>query len=131
MSSQKVTINIDNSRTLVSEDGTAELFLGDGIHRITFSANNFVTLICDVEVKNGKLAGPFAPKLNLIGDANGDGKVDVLDIVRIKRILIHIIDEKDLTRYDIDCANVNNDITVDTLDLIRLKRHLINIEPLW
>ncbi len=42
-----------------------------------------------------------------------------------------IIDEKDLTRYDIDCANVNNDITVDTLDLIRLKRHLINIEPLW
>lgn len=131
MSSQKVTINIDNSSTLISEDGTAELLLGDGIHRLTFSANSFVTLLCDVEVKNGNLVGPFAPKLNLIGDVNGDGKVDTLDIIRIKQILIHAINEYDLTRYEIDCANVNNDTTVDIFDIIRIKRHLINIEPLW
>ena len=131
MSSRKVTINIDSSSTFFSENGKAKLLLGDGIHRITFSADGFVPMICDVEVRNGKLADEFAPKLNLLGDANGDGKVNSLDIIRIKRIIINAIDKKNITRYDLDCANVNNDETINSLDIIRLKKHLIKASPLW
>ena len=128
MFSENVNISINGEEASTSENGSAELSLADGTHEITFSAHGFVPRTYTVEVKNGKLTEELTPELNLIGDADGDGAVNTLDIVRIKR---HLIKVELLTGYALDCANADGADSVNTLDIVRIKRHLINVEKLW
>ena len=128
MSAENVSISIDGEASLTSENGKASLALADGTHEITFSAYGFVPRTYTVEVKNGKLTEELTPELNLIGDADGNGVVNTLDIVKLKR---HLIKVEPLTGYALDCANTDGNDTVNTLDIVKLKRHLINVETLW
>ena len=128
MSAENVSISVDGEAASTSENGSAELSLADGIHEITFSAYGFVPRTYTVEVKDGKLTEELTPELDLIGDADGNGAVNTLDIVKIKR---HLIKAEPLTGYALDCANADGNDTVNTLDIVKLKRHLIKVEPLW
>ena len=128
MSSENVNISINGEEASTSENGSAELSLADGTHEITFSAHGFVPRTYTVEVKNGKLTEELTPELNLIGDADGNGVVNTLDIVKLKR---HLIKVEPLKGYALDCANTDGNDTLNTLDIVKLKRHLINVEKLW
>ena len=53
------------------------------------------------------------------GDINGDGNVDVRDLVRLKKILAYI------TNDGRDFADLDNDGEIKTTDLAMLRRHLL------
>ena len=128
MSSESVSISVDGAEASTSENGKAELTLADGTHEITFSAHGFVPRTYTVEVMDGQLTEELTPELNLYGDTDGNGVVNTLDVVKLKR---HLINIEPLTGYALDCANTDGNDTINTLDVVKLKRHLINIEPLW
>ena len=56
-------------------------------------------------------------RIKLYGDLNGDGKVNVMDLIRLKR---HIADGTEV----VGNADVNGDGKVNVMDLIRLKRYI-------
>ena len=128
MSSESVSISVDGAEASTSENGKAELTLADGTHEITFSAHGFVPRTYTVEVMDGQITEELTPELNLYGDTDGNGVVNTLDVVKLKR---HLINIEPLTGYALDCANTDGNDTINTLDVVKLKRHLINIEPLW
>ena len=59
----------------------------------------------------------MAEKDHTPGDLNGDGKVNVMDLIRLKR---HIADGTEV----VGNADVNGDGKVNVMDLIRLKRYI-------
>ena len=59
----------------------------------------------------------IAEKDHTPGDLNGDGKVNVMDLIRLKR---HIADGTEV----VGNADVNGDGKVNVMDLIRLKRYI-------
>jgi len=63
------------------------------------------------------------------GDANGDGSVDGMDIVRLKKYLSNFDYESMTSSIEINPgADANGDGTIDGLDVIRLKKYLANYD---
>lgn len=56
------------------------------------------------------------------GDANGDGSIDVFDVVRIKRILLGTVNAPDINRMAADC---NGKEGLDIFDIVAIKRHML------
>lgn len=61
------------------------------------------------------------------GDINGDGKISVLDIVKIQRVLVGLdtLDES----MSLAC-DLNGDGKVSVLDIVKLQRHIVGIETI-
>ncbi|MBQ9610633.1 MAG: cadherin-like beta sandwich domain-containing protein [Lachnospiraceae bacterium] len=59
------------------------------------------------------------------GDINGDGKITVLDIVKIQRIIVGLDDLDDAMTKACD---LNGDGKVTVLDIVKLQRHIVGIE---
>lgn len=57
------------------------------------------------------------------GDINGDGKISVLDIVKIQRVIVG------LDASDMAC-DLNGDGKVSVLDIVKLQRHIVGIETI-
>ncbi len=57
---------------------------------------------------------------SLYGDANGDGKVDLLDALAIKQY----IEQRELSAFQAANADINADAAVDAADLLMLKKYL-------
>ena len=53
------------------------------------------------------------------GDANGDGKIDMLDLFSLK---MHLSEYR--TFVDFDCADANGDGQIDLVDMLELKKAL-------
>ena len=102
----------------------------DGPCKISVSVDRkyFVPHEFNVTIKNGKLTEPMIVDLYLKGDANQDGKVNALDITRIKK---HLINYQPLSEYAALCADIDGSKGVDSLDIVRLKKHLIGYSLLW
>jgi len=64
----------------------------------------------------------------LLGDINGDGKVNTKDWNGIKR---HVNETELLSGYALSCADVSGDGKVTTKDWNRVKRHVNETELLW
>ncbi len=64
-------------------------------------------------------SGSVTQSIAVPGDLNGDGRVDVFDLVRMKKYLSG--QEVEVCADNLD---VNNDGTVDVIDLIRLKKSI-------
>ncbi|MBO4264539.1 MAG: leucine-rich repeat protein [Clostridia bacterium] len=63
------------------------------------------------------------------GDANGDGKINGLDVIRIKNYLANYDYSSNTSTYDIKGgADMNNDGKINGLDVIRLKNYLANLD---
>lgn len=58
------------------------------------------------------------------GDVNGDGKISVLDIVKIQRVIVG------LDSADSAACDINGDGKVSVLDIVRLQRHIVGIESI-
>lgn len=57
----------------------------------------------------------------ILGDINGDGKIDGNDVILLKA---HIEGRTSLTLDSAIAADINKDGTIDTQDLALLKKHL-------
>ena len=67
----------------------------------------------------------FSPQKK-IGDINGDGVINVADLVLLSR---YIAELETLTDTQLKAADVNGDGKVNIADLVRLARWLANLEP--
>ena len=124
-----VSLSVDGSAAISSDDKSFSINApADGTHTLTFSAPNYVSRSYTVTVNNGSIVEDIAPELNLIGDADLNGKVDMTDITAIKRQLINV---KNLSGYGKQCADTDKNGALSLLDVTRLKKHLINIDRLW
>ena len=69
---------------------------------------------------------PVLPKYRF-GDANDDGVIDGLDVIRLKKYLANYNYETGVSTIEISAgADANGDGAVDGLDVIRLKKYLAN-----
>ena len=61
------------------------------------------------------------------GDVNGDGKISVLDIVKIQRVIVGL-DTADAALTA--ACDLNGDGKVSVLDIVKLQRHIVGIETI-
>ena len=67
-------------------------------------------------------------KIHLIGDINGDGRVNTSDVGRANA---HAKRTMSLTGYELLCADINGDGRVNTSDVGRLNAHAKRTLLLW
>jgi len=72
--------------------------------------------------------------LSVIGDANGDSIVDLIDLVQMRKHLVgwvnpntNEIQKKSGVYYQ--SLNLNGDTTVDLIDLVRMRKIIVGINP--
>lgn len=125
--------NIGDYITGVDINTTAEDFLNN----ITFEDGTMEVLDANGEVNTGNIAtgnklaiykdGTLVSTKDIVvyGDVNGDGAVDVLDIIKINR---HILGLEQLSDASLQAGDANrkND-GVDVLDLIVINRHTLGL----
>lgn len=63
----------------------------------------------------------------VVGDINGDNKIDIIDFLLIKG---YLYDSLELTDEQLKRADANQDGQVNALDFAYIKRHLWGIYPL-
>ena len=80
-----------------------------------------VTVSGDAKTQNAQI--------HLLGDVNGDGRVNAMDYTRL---LKHVNKTQPLTdAYALKCADVNRDSRVNAMDYTRLLKHVNKTQPLW
>nr|MDD6335269.1 dockerin type I repeat-containing protein [bacterium] len=67
-------------------------------------------------------------KIHLLGDINGDGRVNTSDVGKANS---HAKGTATLTGYDFACADVNGDGKVNTSDVGKLNSHAKGTKKLW
>lgn len=62
----------------------------------------------------------------IFGDVNGDGSVNSIDLLKVKR---HILGLAALTDAYLEAANVDHDetVSVNSIDLLKIKRHILGL----
>lgn len=108
--------------SLQVKNGTASLLAANGEQKTGPIATGDILRICDT-------AGVVKMEYTVIifGDLTGDGLVDTLDLVYMKR---HIWDISYLSGTFMFAADVTHDGEIDTLDLVYIKRHVWNIQEI-
>lgn len=61
-------------------------------------------------------------KVSVIGDVDGDGIINILDLLKVQR---HILKAKKLNDEYLIAGDTNNDNKVDILDLLRIQKHIL------
>ena len=123
-----ISISVDGKHEATAQGTEIPFKLAEGTHEMTFSAPGFVTRTYTVTVTDGKLTEALTAELRRPGDADANGKVDMNDIIKIKR---HLINVQKLTDYDLEVADVDGNEGLNVLDITRIKQHLIGINKLW
>lgn len=138
VSSINVSGSTVNSKARISGLGTYQLSEGTNTIYVTVTAQSQAARTYTLTVVRGSAqAGNTSHGVSqgtgqsgqntagaLKGDVNGDGKVSVLDIVKIQRVVVG------LDASDLSC-DINGDGKITVLDIVRLQRHLVGIEPLF
>ena len=98
-----------------------------GTYTMQVSKNKHVTRAYTVTVSGD--AKTQNAEIWLLGDVNGDGRVNAMDYTRL---LKHVNETQPLTdAYALKCANVNRDARVNAMDYTRLLKHVNETQPLW
>ena len=98
-----------------------------GTYTMKVSKNNHVTREYTVTV--GGDTKTLDTRIYLLGDVNGDGRVNAMDCTRL---LTHVNKTQPLTdAYALKCANVNRDSRLNAMDCTRLFTHVNKTQPLW
>ncbi len=98
----------------------------DGTYTIRVSKENHVTREYEIEV-NGEVVIEDL-KLNLIGDIDGDDKVNVKDY---SSVLKHAKKAEELVGYEFDCADINQDGKISVVDYAAILKHVKKTDTLW
>ena len=67
-------------------------------------------------------------EIQLLGDINGDGKVNTVDVARINA---HAKNINSIVGYSYTCADVNGDGKINTVDVARVNAHAKNVNSIW
>ena len=63
----------------------------------------------------------------IIGDVNGDGNVNIIDLARVQ---MHILGVKLLAGAAINIGDINGDGNVNIIDLARIQMHILGVKPI-
>ena len=66
--------------------------------------------------------------IQLIGDVNGDGNVNTVDVARINAHAKHV---STIVGYNMVCADVTGDGRVNTVDVAKVNAHAKNVSSIW
>ena len=98
-----------------------------GTYTVQVSKKNHVTREYTVTV--GGDTKTQNAEIWLLGDVNGDGRVNAMDYTRL---LKHVNETQPLTdAYALKCSDVNRDKRVNAMDYTRLLKHVNETQPLW
>ena len=98
-----------------------------GTYTVQVSKKNHVTREYTVTV--GGDVKTLNVEIWLLGDVNGDGRVNAMDCTRL---LMHVNKTQSLSDpYALKCADVNGDSRLNAMDCTRLLTHVNKTQPLW
>ena len=97
-----------------------------GTYTLRVVKNNHVTREYEIVVAEEDVVQDV--KIHLIGDVNGDGKINVQDYSKTLR---HVKKTETLEGYEFDCADVTGDGKINVQDYSRLLRHVKKTDSLW
>ena len=97
-----------------------------GTYTMTVSKTNHATRKYEITVSDTDFT--MDVKIHLIGDINGDGKVNITDVNKANA---HANKSKFLTGYEFDCANINGDEKVNITDVNKMNAHANKSKFLW
>ena len=101
--------------------------IASGTYTMRVMKNNHVTREYTVTVSGD--AKTQNAVIWLLGDVNGDGRVNAMDCTRL---LMHVNRSQLLTdAYALKCADVNRDSRLNAMDCTRLLTHVNKTQPLW
>lgn len=115
----------------ISGDSTEITFnmVSDGEYTITVERENYATrkyTVITTEEDDLTVSTSFS--LNLVGDIDGDGKVNMVDVARVNAAAKGI---SALEGYASDCADVNGDGKINMIDVAAMNAHAKGITALW
>ncbi len=110
--------------TITFNEGTATLNGNAFTSGSKVTANGEYVLIVTDQAGN-RTEVRFIVQKYILGDANGDGKVDISDLVMMSRMLAGLQNMTDIQRMAVD---VNQDNKFDISDLVMLSRKLAGLE---
>ncbi len=96
-----------------------------GSYILRVSKENHVTREYEIEIDEDI---ELEIQLNLVGDINGDGKINTVDVARANACAKSV---NSLEGYELACADVNNDGKVNTVDVAKMNAHAKGITTLW
>ena len=121
---------IVSSGTKVGNQYTASYSISgiaSGTYTVRVMKKNHVTREYTVTVSGS--AKTQNAEIWLLGDVNGDGRVNAMDCTRL---FTHVNKTQPLTdAYALKCADVNRDSRVNAMDCTRLFTHVNRTQPLW
>ena len=97
-----------------------------GTYTVVVSKANHATRTYEIVVADADIEQDM--KIHLLGDINGDGKANTVDVARANA---NAKGTKALTGYEFDCANVNGDTKVNTVDVAKINAHAKGTASLW
>lgn len=118
----KDTEDIPSYETTVYGNSTAYSFYGveDGDYTLIVIKNGHLPSQQTVSVKGADISADIT--MYLVGDVNGDGELDIRDLVRLKKIVSGEAKPAEGTT-----ADLNGDGNVDASDLVILRKMLLGI----
>ncbi len=100
--------------------------IGNGDYIVVISKKNHVSKTCEITIDSAHQN--FDLQINLLGDINGDGKVNTIDVARANA---HAKGVNKISGYDFQCCNINGDGNVNTVDVARINAHAKGVRSLW
>ena len=100
--------------------------LADGEYTVTVSKETYVSREYTITASDGVASAEIT--LNKVGDMNGDGKVNAVDVARANA---HAKGVSSLSGYALDCVDVNGDGKVNAIDVALLNAHSKGVKSLW
>ena len=97
-----------------------------GEYKLYVSKKDHTTRIYDVSVSEADVLIDL--KIHLVGDINGDGKANTVDVSMANS---HAKKIQLLEGYEALCAEVTGDRTVNTVDVSRINSHAKRVNLLW
>ena len=98
----------------------ANLKVTDYLDRYGNKASGNVGTEDTLVISNGTTTKSY--KIVIYGDNNGDGKVSVVDLLRVQK---DILGSSSMSSYDKRASDINKDGKVDVVDLLRVQKQIL------
>ena len=97
-----------------------------GAYTVRISKNNHVSREYTIIINKDAPVESF--RIHPLGDINGDGKVNTIDVTRANA---HAKGVATLKGYEVQCADINNDGKINTIDVSRMNAHAKQLTSLY